>query len=285
MYNQINENTEKKNTSASNCENNNNKNFLLNAKESEEDKKYQDPKNTINGTSVNNTNGNKIIFNYEQNDVSNSNKNYIDFERKDKIFKVIYRNIHDAEAKDNIKQSIITNFINFFITFINFVISKKLNTNDKIFHIHFQTKNKIKVNDIAKLTVKKLLLFESDVNDKNKKNNNKKKNTESEYNLNQFNKIKNIISPSLDKLFETPVIDLFVDIYAKTDFKNQNEKEIDLTIYGVEGIIFKIDENIPTYEKLRDNNKDNNRKINIMDDIKNEIINLKRKKFKVEKKK
>ena len=217
--------------------------------------------------------------------MSNSNKNYIDFERKDKIFKVIYRNIHDAEAKDNIKQSIITNFINFFITFINFVISKKLNTNDKIFHIHFQTKNKIKVNDIAKLTVKKLLLFESDVNDKNKKNNNKKKNTESEYNLNQFNKIKNIISPSLDKLFETPVIDLFVDIYAKTDFKNQNEKEIDLTIYGVEGIIFKIDENIPTYEKLRDNNKDNNRKINIMDDIKNEIINLKRKKFKVEKKK
>ncbi len=285
MYNQINENKEKKNTSASNCENNNNKNFLLNAKESEEDKKYQDPKNTINGTSVNNTNGNKIIFNYEQNDASNSNKNYIDFERKDKIFKVIYRNIHDAEAKDNIKQSIITNFINFFITFINFVISKKLNTNDKIFHIHFQTKNKIKVNDIAKLTVKKLLLFESDVNDKNKKNNNKKKNTESEYNLNQFNKIKNIISPSLDKLFETPVIDLFVDIYAKTDFKNQNEKEIDLTIYGVEGIIFKIDENIPTYEKLRDNNKDNNRKINIMDDIKNEIINLKRKKFKVEKKK
>ena len=280
MSRNINENDEKQNTSSKEEKNLNNIKISSNVNELEGDKKYIESKISSNKTLVNNIN-----VNYELNNLNNTNEIINNFEQKDKIFKVNYRNIHDGDARDNIKQSIITNFINFFITFINFVISKKLNTNDKIFHIHFQTKNKIKVNDIAKLTVKKLLLFESDINDKNKKNNNQKKNTGSEYNLNQFNKIKNIISPSLDKLFETPVIDLFVDIYAKTDFKNQNEKEIDLTIYGVEGIIFKIDENIPTYEKLRDNNKDNNRKKNIMDDIKNEIINIKRKKFKVEKKK
>ena len=108
---------------------------------------------------------------------------------------------------------------------------------------------------------------------------------ENNYNVNQFNKYKNIISPSLDELFKTPVIDLFLDIYAKTDFKNQNEKEIDLKAYGVEGLVFKIDDDIPTYEKLKENYKDNQKKIIIMDDIKKEIINLKKRNiFKVVKK-
>ena len=83
---------------------------------------------------------------------------------------------------------------------------------------------------------------------------------ENNYNVNQFNKYKNIISPSLDGLFRTPVIDLFLDIYAKTDFKNQKEKEIDLKAYGVEGLVFKIDDDIPTYEKLKESNKDNQKK-------------------------
>ena len=285
MSNNINEDAEKK-VNASNHEINYNINIPSDEKESEDVKNSQAPKNIINKTSVNDTNANKINIMYEQNNLNNSNKNNNYFEKKDKIFKVNYRNIHDGEARDNIKQIIITNFINFFLAFINYIVGKKLNTNEKIFHISFQVKSKIKINNIVNYNVKQLLLFESETNEKNKKNNNKNENTENNYNINQFNKIENIISPSLDKLFKTPVINLFRDIYAKDDFKDQNNKEIDLEIYGVEGIIFKIDENIPTYEKLKGNYKNNKRKLNIMDDIKNDIINLKNQKpFKVQKKK
>lgn len=279
MSRNINENDEKQNTSSKEQKNLNNIKISSNVNELEEDKKYIESKISSNKTLVNNIN-----VNYELNNLNNTNEIFNNFEQKDKIFKVNYRNIHDGDARDNIKQSIITNFINFFIIFINNIICKKLKTNNKIFHISYQLKSKIKIEDISELNVKQLLFFVHK-NNRNEKSNNKKDNMENNYNVNQFNKYKNIISPSLDELFKTPVIDLFLDIYAKTDFKNQNEKEIDLKAYGVEGLIFKIDDDIPTYEKLKENYKDNQKKIIIMDDIKKEIINLKKRNiFKVVKK-
>ena len=279
MSRNINENDEKQNTSSKEQKNLNNIKISSNVNELEEDKKYIESKISSNKTLVNNIN-----VNYELNNLNNTNEIFNNFEQKDKIFKVNYRNIHDGDARDNIKQSIITNFINFFIIFINNIICKKLKTNNKIFHISYQLKSKIKIEDISELNVKQLLLFVHK-NNRNEKSNNKKDNMENNYNVNQFNKYKNIISPSLDELFKTPVIDLFLDIYAKTDFKNQNEKEIDLKAYGVEGLVFKIDDDIPTYEKLKENYKDNQKKIIIMDDIKKEIINLKKRNiFKVVKK-
>lgn len=279
MSRNINENDEKQNTSSKEQKNLNNIKISSNVNELEEDKKYIESKISSNKTLVNNIN-----VNYELNNLNNTNEIFNNFEQKDKIFKVNYRNIHDGDARDNIKQSIITNFINFFIIFINNIICKKLKTNNKIFHISYQLKSKIKIEDISELNVKQLLFFVHK-NNRNEKSNNKKDNMENNYNVNQFNKYKNIISPSLDELFKTPVIDLFLDIYAKTDFKNQNEKEIDLKAYGVEGLVFKIDDDIPTYEKLKENYKDNQKKIIIMDDIKKEIINLKKRNiFKVVKK-
>ena len=279
MSRNINENDEKQNTSSKEEKNLNNITITSNVNELEEDKKYIESKISSNKTLVNNIN-----VNYELNNLNNTNEIFNNFEQKDKIFKVNYRNIHDGDARDNIKQSIITNFINFFIIFINNIICKKLKTNNKIFHISYQLKSKIKIEDISELNVKQLLFFVHK-NNRNEKSNNKKDNMENNYNVNQFNKYKNIISPSLDELFKTPVIDLFLDIYAKTDFKNQNEKEIDLKAYGVEGLVFKIDDDIPTYEKLKENYKDNQKKIIIMDDIKKEIINLKKRNiFKVVKK-
>ena len=267
MSRNINENDEKQNTSSKEEKNLNNIKISSNVNELEEDKKYIESKISSNKTLVNNIN-----VNYELNNLNNTNEIFNNFEQKDKIFKVNYRNIHDGDARDNIKQSIITNFINFFIIFINNIICKKLKTNNKIFHISYQLKSKIKIEDISELNVKQLLFFVHK-NNRNEKSNNKKDNMENNYNVNQFNKYKNIISPSLDELFKTPVIDLFLDIYAKTDFKNQNEKEI------------KIDDDIPTYEKLKENYKDNQKKIIIMDDIKKEIINLKKRNiFKVVKK-
>ena len=279
MSRNINENDEKQNTSSKEEKNLNNIKISSNVNELEEDKKYIESKISSNKTLVNNIN-----VNYEPNNLNNTNEIFNNFEQKYKIFKVNYRNIHDGDARDNIKQSIITNFINFFIIFINYIICKKLKTNNKIFHISYQLKSKIKIEDISELNVKQLLFFVHK-NNRNEKSNNKKDNMENNYNVNQFNKYKNIISPSLDELFKTPVIDLFLDIYAKTDFKNQNEKEIDLKAYGVEGLVFKIDDDIPTYEKLKENYKDNQKKIIIMDDIKKEIINLKKRNiFKVVKK-
>lgn len=279
MSRKINENDEKQNTSSNDGKNLNTIKIVSNVNELEENKKYIDPKISSNRTLDNN-----IIVNNELNNLNNTNEIINNLEQKDKIFKVNYRNIHDGDARDNIKQSIITNFINFFIIFINYIVCEKLKTNNKIFHIRYQLKSKIKIEDISELNVKQLLLFDQK-NNRNEKSNNKKDNMENNYNVNQFNKYKNIISPSLDGLFRTPVIDLFLDIYAKTDFKNQKEKEIDLKAYGVEGLVFKIDDDIPTYEKLKESNKDNQKKIIIMDDIKKEIINLKKRNiFKVKKK-
>ena len=68
---------------------------------------------------------------------------------------------------------------------------------------------------------------------------------------------------SFNILFETPAIVLFNDIY----YNEKKIKQIDLKKYGIEGLNFEINEEIPTYEKLKEKYKHNIAKVNIMDGI------------------
>ena len=82
---------------------------------------------------------------------------------------------------------------------------------------------------------------------------------------------------SLNKLFETPVIFLFKDIY----YNEKKIKQINLMKYGIEGLNFKINDEIPTYEKLKERFKDNLPKIKIMDEVIQRFVN--HQKFKISK--
>ena len=176
-------------------------------------------------------------------DINNTNEN-----SEKKIFEVIYRHTHDSKAKDNIKQSIKTSFINFLVKFINNIVFTKLNKKD-MFYIDYKIKSKIKLADILKLKIKEILAFQSENNINNK-------------NEEHIQEIKKNDS-SFNKLFETPAINIFKDIYY-----NENKiKQIDLKKYGIEGLNFEINEEIPTYEKLKEKFKDNKAKVNIMDGV------------------
>jgi hypothetical protein len=232
-------------------ENKNEKDFQLNAIEPEILLNEKEPQNLYNKFQSNIVDEKQFLFskptNREKknikNDLSNANEN-----SKKKIFKVIYRNTHDSQSKDDIRQSIITSFINFLIKFINNIIFKKLNKKD-IFNIGWEIKTKIKLADIKKLKVKEILTFQS----KNILNN---KNEELIQEI-----IKN--DSSLNKLLDTPAIFLFKDIY----YNKEKIKQIDYKKYGIEGLNFEINEEIMTYEKLKERFKDNQPKINIMDEV------------------
>ena len=287
MSNIINENNKMLNISSNANKNINRITFPLNEKEPEEKKKDEDPKIILNKKLVNNFNennslqtNNELTLNSGQKNINNISDNSNIFEKKNKIFKVVYRNIHDGDSLDNIKQSIINHFINFFIMFINFIISEKLKEKELKFQIDCNLKTKIKFEDILGLTVEQLLTIESTKNIKTNKNENNK-------NYNIINKIRKTIGSSLNNLFETPVIDLFRDIYAKDYSNNIYETQIELKEYGIEGIKFKINEDIPTYEKLKEKFKNNLKKIKLMNDlVQNKLINpQKPKMFKIKKKK
>jgi hypothetical protein len=81
---------------------------------------------------------------------------------------------------------------------------------------------------------------------------------------------------SLNKLLDTPAIFLFKDIY----YNEKKIKQIDLKKYGIEGLNFEINEEIPTYEKLKEKYKNNKAKVNIMDGIIQSFI-AKSQKFKI----
>jgi len=239
---------------------NTNNNKEENKKENEVQLNSKGPENLLNEKDPHNLN-NKIQYNIldekllfpdltnrsEKNNIkrniSNSNEN-----ADNKIFNVIYRPTHDGQAKDNIKQAIVTSFINFLLNFINNIIFKKLNKKD-IFHIGWEIKSKIKLADIKKLKVKEILTFQSKniINNKNEE------------------LIKEIIKndSSVNKLLDTPAIFLFKDIY----YNKEKIKQIDYKKYGIEGLNFEINEGIPTYEKLKERFKDNQPKINIMDEV------------------
>jgi hypothetical protein len=68
---------------------------------------------------------------------------------------------------------------------------------------------------------------------------------------------------SLNKILEIPAIFLFKDIY----YNKEKIKQIDLKKYEIEGLNFEINEEIQTYEKLKESFKDNQTKVKIMDEV------------------
>ena len=129
---------------------------------------------------------------------------------------------------------------------------------------------KIKLVNIISFSVEKFL---SDFATLKIKNNSKKKNNLSKENIDE---IKNEIFSSFSLLFNKKVIDIFKDIYSK-DIKDENDKEIDLTNYGLEGQILVLNKDIPAYGELKEKYKNKEIKINIMKQIVDSIKNLKKK--------
>lgn len=234
-------------------------------------------------------------------------KSNIFFIRKEK--KKNNKRRHGANSNDNIIQTIIRDFINFLIMFINLVLKQKkrkekakiediknqkmikINIEEIQLKIGYKIKETIKVNHILNLTVEKMLLLDELKNRKiqiNEQRNNSINNIEI-INTNKYRiKILRIFyDSSLDIFFKTPVICLFKDVYIK------NKKKIDLKIYGIPGIILKMPKYIPSFQKLIKKVKDRNRskeKIIIMNYlIESKFLNPKRKmrkkiKFKTTKK-
>lgn len=271
MFNKINENIGQ-NSFTIYGENIHNNCFPSNAKELEEQKKGNAPKNSFETNLINNINEKENNFRIN-----------IDSTEKKKIFKVNYRNYHSGDDSDNLKQMVIRDFLSFFIGFINYIIKKKIKEEEKKnkrfpktelleFKIGYQLKTKIKFEDIIKLKVEQLLSFESFNNINNEKKDEKK-----------IEEIKSIFGSSLDRLLETQVLDIFKEIYHRK-IQNESDKDVDLKKYGIEGISFKITDEIPTYQKLKDKYISNTFKINKMDQIVDSNI-IKPKLFKIKKQK
>ena len=258
--------------------------FFSDAKETESQKKEIVPINIFNGNIFNNINAYIYnspylplnYYNYNFNILIPKNINTI--EDRTPIFQVNNRNMriadritHSGDSKDNIKQIVITHFTNSFLKFVNYIISKKIDEKIIIeYHIGYKIKYKIKLFDIIGFSIKKFL---SDFATLKIKNKSKKKN----YLLKENSeKIKNEMFSSLSSLFNKQVIEIFRDIYAK-DIKKENDKEIDLSNYGLEGQILILNKEIPSYGKLKEKYKNKEIKINIMDQIVDSIKNFKKK--------
>lgn len=198
---------------------------------------------------------------------NNNENNKLSSRKEKKIFRVIYRKIHSGDDIDNIKQMIIRDFINFFILLLNFIIEKRLPHNQNLkFQIDYKIKYKIKIEDIIKLNVEELLTF----------NHITKENISGKENKEKIRRIRNKIGNSLDKLFKTEVFLLFKEVYARKII-NESDKEIDLNKFGVEGVIFKLDEEIPFFQKKKEIYKENKIKVNLMEQIVDKLIIQKKK--------
>ena len=104
------------------------------------------------------------------------------------------------------------------------------------------------INDITKINNKKIKFTKNTIS-KNEK---------------QIKDIKNI-SSLFDKLFKTKVICIFNEIYIKN-----KKKEIDLSIYGINGLKIDLDENYQTFEMIKEKYKDNEKKLKIFERIIND---------------
>ena len=211
---------------------------------------------------------------------------------KKRIFKIIKKRRHNSFSNDNNANIIIKHFVNFFLNFINLAINEALrkndiNINEEIkFKINFVIKSYISIDFITSKTVEDLLKFKLEQNHINKI---QKKRHEKKYiidieksikkNEKQIKKLKDIENADfqLDKLFKTKIICIFKELYAKN--KKQN---IDLSLYGIKGIKLNLDKKFQTFENIRNKYKDNEKKLEIFDNlIKDKFIDPK--KFKIKK--
>ena len=273
MFNKINEN-DLKYSSGGWEKNSINFNFSLNSKEPEqsEGEKAYNIKSFGNSDDNINSKISKSYYNKHLNFENNSlNQNFNNFEEKNLIFKANIRTTHTGNDKDNIKQIIVRHFVNFFIQFINYIVNIKINK-DIQFQISYKCKEQIKLEDITKFTVEKLLSFAS-----------LKVLNEESLKEKTIQNYRNIINSSLNELFQINVIDIFRDIYAK-DIKSETDKDINLSKYGIDGI-FKLNENILKYDSLKDKYKNNIIKIYLIDKIVYSMVNPPKKKLFVTKRK
>ena len=214
---------------------------------------------------------------------------------KERIFKINKKRRHNSFSNDNNANIIIKHFVNFFLNFINLVINNTLsknNINKKIdFKINFVIKSYITIDFITSKTVEDLLKFKLTQNHKNQINNKEQiniyKKRHEKYiidieksvkaNEKQIKKLKNIknIYSQLDKLLKTKIIYIFKELYVKN--------KIDLSLYGIDGNNLDLDKKFETFEMIRNKYKDNEKKLQIFDNlIKNKFI---AKKFKIKRKK
>ena len=230
--------------------------------------------------SEDNINSKKLKFfdnksiNFEYNSIKNLNKlnqNFNIYGEKNLIFKVNFRNTHSGNDKDNLKQMIIRHFVKFFIQFINYIVNAKINKDIK-FEISYKFKPQIKFEDIVESTVEKILSFAT-LNVLNEEV------TKEEV----IQKYRNKINSLLGEFYHKNAIDIFRDIYAK-DIRNETDKTINLSYYGIDGI-FRLNENISTYESLRGKFKNNIIKIKLLDKIVHSMKNPPKKSLFVIKKK
>ncbi len=199
--------------------------------------------------------------------IKNENKKMLGRKR---IFKIFKQKRHNGYDYDNNAKIIIKHFVNFFLQFINYVINEGIRNKhiNKIvkFEINYILKGYIKINDITTKTVEDLLKFKLDKKPKSQNNDITKinipkikptKNTISK-NEKQIKELKDIkiISSLFDELFKTKVICIFNEIYIKN-----KKKEIDLSIYGINGVKIDLDENYQTFEMIKKKYKDNEKKI------------------------
>ena len=273
-------------------EKNKNNNIILYLNEKEQEKSEKKIPN-INPKIFQNINSGKNNSLLEGESIAQ--KNNISKIKKNLIFnisKIRKRKKHDAFSGDNIKQAIIRHFIDFFLEFVNLVVktilkkekNKEINLEEIQFKIGFIIKRKIKVKDIRDLTVEKFLNLDEEKKDKNSQQNDNISNNNKNVINNNKRKliiIRDFLSSSLDKFFDTPVISLFKGIYA------EKKERIDLEEYGIPKIVIKLPKNMKTFKKLKENqiNKQKVKKMNNL--IMTEFINPKKrrlkKKFKIKK--
>lgn len=272
---------------STNTEPNSNQNYNQ-EKKIKEDKKNEVLKNYVNSelNSQNNSLSLDLIVT-QNNGRENLTKKFL--RKKRKFFRVNQgiKKKHDCYAQDNNITIIIKHFVTFFLDFMNLAVNKgiSLKTNLKVdnnkeikFEMNYKIKGNIYIEDIKTKTVEELLK----IKEKNKtyKNSKKKiaeiqKNNENlklkkdiiiqkeanEERINEIKKEENLGS-SFDKLFKTPIIDIFKEIYIK------NKKEIDLEIYGIKNIKLDLNNNqkkYQAYEKLKEKYIKDKKKLEIFD--------------------
>ena len=266
--------------------------FQGNPKENEERKEQDLSKSNTNNEVNTNINSKK-----RQQLISKRKRNML---YKKRVFKIIKKRRHNSFSNDNNANIIIKHFVNFFLNFINLAINEALRKNDininkEIkFKINSVIKHYISIDFITSKTVEDLIKFKLDQDHINHLQKTKqiyisKKRHEKKYiidieksikkNEKQIKKLKDIENADfqLDKLFKTKIICIFKELYAKN--KKQN---IDLSLYGIKGIKLNLDNNFQTFENIRNKYKDNEKKLEIFDNlIKDKFIDSKKFKIKI----
>ena len=273
-----------------NRENNKNEKKILQSNEKEQKKSEKtipnlNPKIFVN---INSSNNNSLLegesIGQQNNDTYHIRKISNPITDKKLIFhirKIRKRKKHGALSKDNIIQTIIRNFVDFFLAFINLVVKRKIkkekqrieiikkeknkeiNLEEIQFKIGFVIKGKIKVKDIINLSVENFLNLDEEKNSQQNDNISNKKRLEI---------IRTFLGSLLDNFFETRVISLF-KIYIK------KKEKIDLKKYGIQGIVLKLPKNMKTFKKLKEKQK-NREKIQKMNKLINsEFINPKKRRL------